>query len=74
MRRNLEGRRSNKQNGPSAEKNKDFIGLYGLIDKTIIRIVKKYQENEKITHELTNFIGFWINFFLNSWLNCSNYA
>ena len=47
-------RRSNKQNGPSAEwvkeqKNRKiltYIGLYGLIDKTIIRIFKKYQENE----------------------------
>ena len=47
-------RRSNKQNGLSAEwvqeqKNRkilNYIGLYGLIDKTIIRIVKKYQENE----------------------------
>ena len=43
-----------KQNGPSAEwvqeqKNRKIltdIGLYGLIDKTIIRNVKKYQENE----------------------------
>ena len=60
-------RRSNKQNGPSAEwvqeqKNRKiltYIGLYGLIDKTIIRIVKKYQENEYIIHELTNFIKFF---------------
>ena len=48
------GKRSNKQNGPSAEwvqeqKNRKiltYISLYGLSDKTIIRIVKKYQENE----------------------------
>ena len=47
-------RRSNKQNGPNAEwvqeqKNRKiltYIGLYGLIEKTIIRIVKKDQENE----------------------------
>ena len=42
------GRRSNKQNG-SEQKNKKiltYIGLYQLIDKTIIRIVKNYQENE----------------------------
>ena len=42
-------RRSNKQNGPSAEwvqeqknrKTETYIGLYGLFDKTINRIVKK---------------------------------
>ena len=47
-------RRSNKQNCPSAEwvqeqKNRKiftYIGLYGLNDKTVIRIVKNYQENE----------------------------
>ena len=45
---------------PRAEKQKilTYIGLYGLIDKTIIRIVKKYQENEYIKHELTNFNKF----------------
>ena len=34
--------------GPRAEKQKniDYIGVYGLVDKTIIRIVKNYQENE----------------------------
>ena len=50
------GRRSNKQNGPKEEwvqeqKNKKlltYMGLYGLIDKTIIRIVKNIKKTNKL--------------------------
>ena len=46
--RNSDWKQSNKQNGPRAEKLKNiaYIGLYGLIGKTIITIVEKDQENE----------------------------
>ena len=51
-----EGWRSNQQNGPRAEwvqeqKNRKiviYIGLYGLIDKTIIRIVKNAKKTYKL--------------------------
>ena len=61
------GRRSNKQNGPSAEwvqeqKNRKILtnfGLYVLIDETVIRIVKKKTKKTNKLYELTNFIKFY---------------
>ena len=44
-----------RQNGSKSRKTLIYIGF----DKTIIRIVEKYQENEKIMHELTSVIKFF---------------
>ena len=51
------------QNGSNKRKILIFIGLYGLMLKAIIRIVKKYHENEKIVLELDKFIKFFLLIF-----------